>query len=143
MNGGAPNIEIIRPFNEAFEVMKQILFRPFELRKWFVIGFAAWLSNLGNGNYNFNTRGNDWKDVPGVQGVRDTISQIPHWVLIYGIIGFAALLIALIILFAWLRSRGRFIFVDCIAKNRLQSRSRGANFESRGTVISCSRWRWV
>ncbi|HLW35283.1 MAG TPA: hypothetical protein VKS98_06455 [Chthoniobacterales bacterium] len=118
MNGGGPNIETIRPFNEAFELMNQILFRPFELKKWFVIGFAAWLSNLGNGNYNFNMRGDDWKDVPGAQEVRDTVSQIPHWILIYGIIGFIALLVALIVLVAWLRSRGRFIFVDCIAKNR-------------------------
>ena len=118
VNGAVPNIEIIRPFNEAFEVMKQILFRPFDLKKWFVIGFAAWLSNLGNGNYNFNFRGNDWKDFPGAREIRDTISQIPHSTLIFGIVVFGAVVIALIILFLWLRSRGRFIFVDCIAKNR-------------------------
>lgn len=118
MNGGGPNIEIIRPFNEAFELMKQILFRPFDLKKWFVIGFAAWLSNLGNGNYNFNFRNGDWKDVAGAQEVRDTISSIPHSILIFCVIAFVVLLFALIILFAWLRSRGRFIFVDCIVKNR-------------------------
>ena len=27
--------------------MKKILFQPFELKKWLVIGFAAWLANLG------------------------------------------------------------------------------------------------
>src|SRR5947208_3074312 len=107
VNGTAPNVEVLRPFNEAFEVIKQILFRPFDLKKWFVIGFAAWLSNIGNGNYNFNFRGNDWKDFPGAREIRDTVSQIPHSTLIFGIIAFGTVVIAMIILFVWLRSRGR------------------------------------
>ncbi len=118
MNGDGPRIEIIKPFEEGFEVMKKILFQPFELKKWFVIGFAAWLSNLGNGNYNFNLRGNDWKGVPGAQDLRDKISQIPHSLLILGIVVFIVLLLALLLVFAWLRARGRFMFVDCVVKNR-------------------------
>lgn len=118
VNGGGPDIEVIRPFNESFDLMRHILFRPFDLKKWFVIGFAAWLSNLGNGNYNLNFRNDDLKDVPGLRGLRDTISQIPHSTLVFYIIAFGVVIIALVILFAWLRSRGRFIFVDCIAKNR-------------------------
>ena len=132
VNGAAPNIQIIRPFNESFELMKQILFRPFDLRKWFVIGFAAWLSNLGNGNYNFNFRGDDWKDFPGAQGVRDTINQIPHSVLIFSIAGFVVVVLALIVLFVWLRSRGRFIFVDCIVKNRGAITEPWRNFREQG-----------
>src|SRR2546430_11487576 len=60
MNGAEPNIEIFKPFGEAFELMKKILFQPFDLKKWFIIGFAAWLANLGRGggsfNYQFNRR---------------------------------------------------------------------------------------
>lgn len=117
MNGGGPRIEIIKPFEEGFEVMKKILFRPFDAKKWFVIGFAAWLANLGGGgNYNFNPR--DWKDVPGARGLRETIDQIPHSALIFGIVAFIALILVLIFLFAWLRARGRFMFIDCVVKNR-------------------------
>ena len=47
MNGSEPKIEIFKPFGEAFELTKKILFQPFDLKKWFVIGFAAWLANLG------------------------------------------------------------------------------------------------
>ena len=38
------------------ERVKQMLFRPFDLGKWFVIGFCAWLAYLGEGGgtYNFN-----------------------------------------------------------------------------------------
>jgi hypothetical protein len=119
MNGEGPRIEIVKSFEEGFETMKKILFQPFDAKKWFVIGFAAWLSNLGSGsNYNFNLRGNDWKDFPGARNFRETINQIPHSLLIFGVIAFVALLLLLILLFAWLRARGRFMFVDCVVKNR-------------------------
>jgi hypothetical protein len=119
MNGGERNIEIFKPFGEAFEAMKKILFQPFDLKKWFVIGFAAWLSNLGgSGNYNFNYRNGDWKDLPIVQELRDTIHQIPHPLLVLILVVFVAVIFALIIVFTWLRARGRFMFVDCIVKNR-------------------------
>src|SRR5260370_20625998 len=119
MNGSPNKIEIFTPFGEAFELMKKILFQPFDLKKWLVIGFAAWLSNLGSGNYNYNYRGrSDWKDVPFLQDLDNTFNQIPHWILFTGLAIIIALALALIILFAWLRARGRFMFVDCIVKNR-------------------------
>ena len=119
MNGTEPKIEIIKPFGEAFELMKKILFQPFELRKWFVIGFAAWLSHLGGGNYNFQfNRGSDWQSAPGFQAFRETINQIPHWLLVSGLIALVTLIVGLVIVFAWLRARGRFMFIDCVLKNR-------------------------
>jgi len=56
MNGNGSKIEIFKPFGESFEVMKKILFQPFDLKKWLVIGFAAWLANLGGsgGGADFN-----------------------------------------------------------------------------------------
>jgi len=118
VNGSAARIEIFKPLDEAFELMKKILFQPFDLKKWFVIGFAAWLSNLGSGNYNFRFNRGGWKDVPWLQDLDNTINQIPHWILWSGLAVFIVLVFALMILFAWLRARGRFIFVDCIVKNR-------------------------
>ena len=58
MNGNGSKIEIFKPFGESFELMKKILFQPFNLSKWLVIGFAAWLANLGGGgggagNFNY------------------------------------------------------------------------------------------
>src|ERR1700741_451255 len=101
MNGSEPQIEVFKPFGEAFELMKKILFQPFDLKKWFVIGFAAWLSNLGgSGNYNYNYRDTDWKDMPFVQVFRDTISQIPHSLLVFCVAAFIVTILALIIVFA-------------------------------------------
>src|SRR5205814_2448527 len=54
MNGVRPRIEIFRPFGEAFELMNKILFQPFDLKKWLVIGFAAFLSgHLAGIGFNF------------------------------------------------------------------------------------------
>lgn len=116
MNGSELRIEIFKPFGEAFELMKKILFQPFDLKKWLVIGFAAWLANLGaggGGNFSYpnNERGEAHK-------LNETIGQIPQPVLITGICVLVCLIILFIILFAWLRARGRFILVDCIVRDR-------------------------
>jgi hypothetical protein len=115
MNGTEPNIEIFKPFGEAFGLMKKILFQPFDWKKWFVVGFAAWLANLGSGGANFNYRFNRHDEA---QKINNAISQIPHPILVFGICALILSLLALGILFAWLRARGGFMFIDCIVKNR-------------------------
>src|SRR5438552_16678985 len=49
MNENGSKIEIFKPFSESFELMKKILFQPFDLKKWLVIGFAAFLASLSGG----------------------------------------------------------------------------------------------
>jgi hypothetical protein len=114
MNGTKPKIEIFKPFGEAFELMKKVLFKPFEFKKWLVIGFAAWLANLGGGG-GFNYRYNRREDM---QKLNEAISQIPHPILVIGVCILIWFILILIVLFAWLRARGRFLFIDCIVNNR-------------------------
>src|SRR5438477_5594893 len=115
MNGTGPEIQIFKPFGEAFELMKRILFQPFDLKKWFIIGLAAWLANLGGGGGGFNYPYNRGEEF---QKLNETISQIPHSVLVTGICALIAVVLLLVVLFAWPRARGRFMFVDCIVKDR-------------------------
>jgi hypothetical protein len=115
MNGSEPRIEIFRPFGEAFQLMKKILFQPFDLKKWLVIGFAAWLANLCGGAGGFNYRYNRHEEM---QKVNEALSQIPHSLLVTGICVLVCFVLVVIVLFAWLRARGCFMFIDCIAKNR-------------------------
>jgi hypothetical protein len=115
MNGTEPKIEIFKPFGDAFELMKKILFQPFDLKKWFVIGFAAWLASLGAGGGNFNYQSDGGERV---KKVNDAISQIPHSILVAGIVLIIVLVLVLIVVFAWLRARGGFMFIDCVVKNR-------------------------
>ena len=146
MNGSEPRIEIFKPFGEAFELMKKVLFQPFDLKKWLVIGFAAWLANLGAGGGgigNFNYPDNHRDDA---QKFNETIGQIPQPVLITGICLLICVVILLIVLFAWLRARGRFILVDCIVRNRAAIAEPWKEFRAEGNsfflfsllVCSCS-----
>ena len=115
MNGTEPYIEIFKPFGNAFELMKKILFQPFDLKKWLVIGFAAWLASLGSGGGSFNYQSDGGAEV---KKVNNAISQIPHPILVAGIVLVIVLVLVLIVIFAWLRARGGFMFIDCIVKNR-------------------------
>src|SRR6266446_2208275 len=129
MNGTEAKIEIFKPFGEAFELMKKILFQPFDVKKWFAIGFAAWLANLGGGGGGFNYQYNRREDV---QKLNETISQIPHSILVIGVGILIGFVLVLIVLFAWLRARGGFMFIDCIAKNRGAIAEPWRNFRTEG-----------
>src|SRR6476620_10701445 len=113
MEPSEPRIEVFAPFGEAFEATKKILFQPFDLTKWLVIGFAAWLATMfssGGFNYRRNFEKGDWD-------WKAYIHDVPPWVIPLAI-GGGLLVLAIIVLLLWLNSRGRFIFTDCIVRNR-------------------------
>ena len=114
---GTGKIEIIKPLDDAFELMKRILFQPFNVGKWFVIGFAAFLSghfagigfNVPFGGFppqhrNENPVSPDWE-------------QWKPWLPI-GIAVVIVVVFVLVVVLSWLKARGNFIFTDCIARNR-------------------------
>ena len=50
MNSEPAKIEIFAPFQAAYEWMKTVLFRPFDVARWLTIAFAAFLAgSLGGG----------------------------------------------------------------------------------------------
>lgn len=122
MNGLPPRIEIFKPFGEAWELMKTILFRPFEFRKWLVMGFAAFLASFSGGfQTSFNPIGNysshkDNREIAEAFNDFD-IHQIEWW-WIAVIVAIVLFCIALGIVLLWIGARGRFIFMDSIVKNR-------------------------
>ena len=52
---------VTEPITQAYERTVQILFKPFDLTKWFVLGFAAWLSQLAEGG---GSGGNPFQNMP-------------------------------------------------------------------------------
>lgn len=121
MNGTERKIEILAPLSQALELMKQILFRPFDIEKWLVIGFAAFLAHFGGGGFrvNFPTnwnrghwRAHTWQSQTGMGW-----HEIPDWAWLAIIIG-VPILIGIGLVLAWVGARGRFIFTDCIVRNR-------------------------
>ena len=116
MNGTEPKIEIFKPFGEAFELMKRILFQPFDLKKWFVIGFAAFVAgHFGGVGFNFPT---GFGKVGQPQPLQKIVPEgWQPWLPVI-IIAFVVCFVALVIVLMWLKSRGSFIFTDCIVQNR-------------------------
>jgi len=126
--------------------MKEILFSPFDLGKWFVLGFTAFLAMLtdlgGNGGGGSQFRGDDgsWEC-----GSRDSFGDLSN--IIPEAIG-ALLLITLVIvglllfvLFLWLSSRGHFMYLDNVVHNRSRVKEPWARFGRLGTSLFV--WRIV
>jgi hypothetical protein len=96
-----------------------MLFRPFDLARWLTIAFAAFIAggwgsglnlrwnrwNVGDWNYRFSRQG-EFADWP-----------VPGWLIALLVLGVLAAL-ALVFLWAWITARGRFIFTDCVVRNR-------------------------
>jgi hypothetical protein len=116
-------LSITDPIQPAIAYVRRILFTPFSARKWFVLGFSAFLAQLsGGGSYNFN--GNPFDH--GGRGFRPDFSPVTTWitehlalVIALGVV-FFLLFLALAVLFQWLGSRGQFMFLDGVVRDRAE-----------------------
>jgi hypothetical protein len=58
-SGYPREISVTEPLTPALERVKRMLFQPFDLGKWFTIGFCAWLAGLGErGGYSYSSHQN-------------------------------------------------------------------------------------
>jgi hypothetical protein len=109
---------VLDAIDSALAHTKRICFSPFDLNKWFALGFCAFLAAIGQGGG--YTGGNPF----GGAGRGDVTDRWVPWVLshlalVLGI--FAVVLVlgtALWALFLWLGSRGEFMFLEGVLKNR-------------------------
>jgi len=121
------NISVTEPINLALARVRRILFAPFDLGKWFVIGFCAWLAGLGErgvrGNYSSNSGSNNHNvDIHRqLEDARDFIRDNLYWLLPV-VIAAVTIGIGLWLLFLWLNSRGKFMFLYCVALDRAEVR---------------------
>jgi hypothetical protein len=119
--------------------MTKALFHPFDLRKWFVVGFTAFLAGLtdchgGNGGGNSGRGRVNWDDVIYFpQKAINWLGDNPHW--------FALILIGLFFLFllvmliTWLSSRGKFMFLDNVVHDRAQVASPWYEYRREGNSL--------
>lgn len=137
MNGVSPEVEIFAPFGEAFGLTKKILFQPFDPKKWFVIGFAAFLSNLLSGGGGLNPGLPD-TDRLGTRELSSTTRAVvsgsqalePWLIALLGAV--FVIVFGLIVLCWWLGSRGQFIFTDCVVRNRAAIQAPWREFKREG-----------
>ena len=118
-------IQYINPLSRALERMKTVLFKPFDLGKWFTLGFTAFLAALmnspgggaGSGNYNIKDGDFDWDAFFYFPyKILEWISAHPFWMSV--IIAGLFIVIVLVVILTWLSSRGMFMFLDNVVHNR-------------------------
>src|SRR6188472_644749 len=110
MNANQSNIEIFEPFGAAYEAMKKILFQPFDLAKWCVIGFAAFLSGAWGAGFNFRFPGKANSDFTWFGRHGFWASDSHGFWFIPVIISLSGIVLIVTVLLMWVGARGRFIF---------------------------------
>jgi len=150
MNSGQPNrVSVIDPVTPAIDRVKLILFRPFDLGKWFVIGFCAWLAYLGTGGGGSPGGGGGGgprytvprKQPEAQEQIKEFVESARYYVSdnIGWIVPVAVAVVTLIILIgllmAWLNSRGRFMFLHCVATNNAQVSVPWHKFKQQGNSL--------
>jgi hypothetical protein len=115
-------------FDLAWERMVIILFRPFDLGKWFVIGFSAFLAGLmsgGNGfnssyRQNFNPSANlsSQTSHPFSTDFSHFLFGLQAGLMILLVIAVVVFVFAFVLLLYWLGARGQFLILDNIVRNR-------------------------
>jgi hypothetical protein len=116
------DIRYFDPLSRAWERMKKALFRPFDLKIWFVVGFTAFLSGLtdchggGNGKSGWQEPSDIHTLMNFPDAAREWLAENPVWAILiaFGIVTVTVLVIVL----TWLSSRGKFMFLDNVVHNR-------------------------
>jgi hypothetical protein len=132
-------VSVIDPVGKAIEEVKKILFSPFSLEKWFTIGFCAWLAYLGAG-------GGGGGGGPNFQGGHggNPAQQFEHakewfianlaWIIPVACIAITVMIMIGLVL-TWLSSRGQFMFLHCVAKNKAEVSVPWTKYGSQGNSL--------
>tara|TARA_R110000850_G_scaffold85453_12_gene183742 strand:- start:1226 stop:2179 length:954 start_codon:yes stop_codon:yes gene_type:complete len=135
-----PLIQYGTPTSLAWQRMKTILFNPFDLGKWFVLGFSAWLATLleGAGSSGSGSYGDTDSDR---EGIDEWISEVSTWVsdhieLVVGVGSVLALIgLAVFVALLWVSARGKFMFLDNVIHNRAMVAEPWTEFRSAGNSL--------
>jgi hypothetical protein len=116
-------IEYAKPLTRGWDRMKKALFKPFDMRKWFVVGFTAFLAGATDFSGGGSGKGSSKYSVHEWDELFRLPSEAKHWLaghpawtaLIFaGVIAVVVLSVVLI----WISSRGKFMFLDNVARDK-------------------------
>ncbi len=116
-------ILFFEPFGRAWNRMKTALFKPFDARKWFVVGFSAFLAGLtrahngsGGSGYKDHMSFREFVGLPA-KGWEWLVAH-PGWAV--AILFIALVVIAIVVLLTWLSSKGTFMFIDNVVLDKAE-----------------------
>ena len=80
------DIDVAKPVGLALDHVQRMLFRPFDLSKWIIVGFCAWLAGLGESggtglgfHQGFNGQGNN--GAPVAEQFRQMFDRVSLYVM--------------------------------------------------------------
>ncbi|MDA1045205.1 MAG: DUF4339 domain-containing protein, partial [Verrucomicrobia bacterium] len=138
------DISCTTPVASAWERMSKWLFKPFDMGKWFALGFSAWLATLAQGG----AGGMSWMSnlgptFPGgstshsgsgggfdPKAIGEAFAYVwshihPYMVLIAPV---TLLVLALSLFILWVQCRGKFMFLDNIVNDRTDVKRPWTNY---------------
>jgi hypothetical protein len=138
-------IGVAEPIAPAYERVKQMLFKPFDLTKWLTIGFCAWLAGLGesggSGGFNGSNRFNGNNNSQPVERFRHFYDEARDYVMdnlgwiIPVTVAVVLLGLALWVLMLWLSSRGKFMFLHCVALDKAEIEAPWSKFANAASSL--------
>ena len=138
------NIAFFAPLGRAWNRMKVALFQPFDLHKWFVVGFTAFLAGLADSNRGSSGSrwGEDWsfREFLGFPGrAWGWLIDHPGWFMLISFGVFVLTVIGLVIL--WLSSRGKFMFLHNVVHDKAEVAHPWREYKKEGNSLFL--WRLV
>jgi len=132
------NVQFMEPLGLAWGRMKAALFKPFDIHKWFVVGFNAFLAGLmefsnGGSGARAGKEGDfgDFIHFPRTAWI--WLTDHPGWAIA---ILFAVLVaIAVIITLTWVSSRGVFMFIDNVVGDRVEIAKPWREYQREGNSL--------
>jgi hypothetical protein len=145
MTSEQPNrISVINPIGPAIERVKTMLFKPFDLEKWFIVGFCAWLAYLGSSgigggggpNWNIPHKPHEHqaKTAEVLNATKEYFLGNLSWIIPVVAIA-AVVIIGISLLIIWLSSRGRFMFLHCVSTNKSEVKTPWHKFSKHGNSL--------
>lgn len=125
-------MEIVATLGRSWQGMKKRLFQPFDIRKWCVVGFSAWLAGLmdgggGGGTSNFQLPDGQVQ-TSGGGSLAEIAAELENafgeaWEWIVGgalalVVTIVAVVIAVLVILLWVSSRGKFVYLDNVVHDR-------------------------
>ena len=136
-------ISVTAPVSQALDRVKRMLFQPFNIGKWFVIGFCAWLAGLGQsgGGFKGSFHSGGGRPSDAAQSFRDFMDQATPYVtqnlywIIPAVVALVVLGLAWGMLLTWLSSRGKFMFLHCVALDQAEVERPWREFACEGNSL--------
>lgn len=142
-------ISVTEPIEPAYDRVKLMLFKPFDLTKWIVIGFCAWLAGLGEsgrgGGGGFNNLNNHGSNAQPAEEFRHFYGKARDYVLanldwiIPSAVFLVALGLAIWLLLIWLSSRGKFMFLHCVVHDKAEVDVPWTRYSAEANSLMCFR----